>query len=1309
MSKNQIAFRLAVASKPGRFVVMCVFLGFVLTSLTLPTAAQSVYSQAYTFSTLAGSSSTGTADGVGSNARFDQPTGIAVDQFGNLYVADTYNQTIRKTTAAGVVSTIAGFAGSAGSADGAGSAARFYFPHGMAVDNQGNVYVSDAGNHTIRRLQPVDTNWLTTTIAGQAGNPGGTDATGTNAQFNSPAGIAVDGAGNLYVADAGNATIREISPTGGNWVVTTISGQAGNPGVAYGVGTNAQYELPYGIAVDNSGNLFVADQDANLIQEITLVGNQWVSANVAGGTEGYLDATGSSAEFYFPDSIAVDATGNLYVAEYFNETIRKITLTGSDWVVTTLAGNNQCFSCSSDGTGTNANFQSPSAVTVDAQGDVFAADRYNNTIRRVTSGGVVSTLAGEPATFGGADGTGTAAQFFDPDAVAVDTNGNIYVADRQNRTIRKVTPAGVVSTVAGLAGNYGEADGTGSYARFSSPMGVAVDTAGNVYVTDFVSLGGGSTIRKITPGGVVTTIETGLLEPTGIAADGLGNLFFTDQSLRAVYELSPVGASWNLTYLTGQIYQPTGIAVDRAGNIYVADPGTSSIQAISFVGGRWMASVIAGGASAGSADGAGTNAQFEFPFGLAVDSAGNLYVSDYGTETIRKITPVGTNWIVSTIGGLTGQGGGTDGLGRAARFYDPDGVAVDASGIVYVADSYNNSIRKGVFSQFTPSVQIPFTPPTATGQLVVTLLPPEANGQWRFPWELAWRNSGTAATNLVAGVYPVEFRDTPGYVSIPPSNSVNVTAEITLLTNYYYPTVTTTDTNIDSSLTVNIQPSLLAGAGWRLLGDTNSFYPPGYTTNLLGGTYLVEFATVAGFATPGTLSVQVAPGAPTVVSTTYSLAQSPPAGVNLPAPVLSANIGDLANYPYGFNGQLQTDVGYGSGVAVQTNIVLTAAHLVFADQTLSYVNDAWWFYQEEAGVFTPEPISARGWYVLSGYAAQRTNDQLGGLGPDQSSPQSRNFDVAALYFESQVANGGYGGWLPSDDTPNPWLTGTAEKLLVGYPVDGSGFGIANIVNGEMYEIGPQPYPLSIAPDPVNDQQVYTASWFLSYPGNSGGPLYVQLNGYYYPAGVYLGTLFNGIVPYASAVRAIDSNVVSLITLAAALGDGGSNYLGGGVITIIPSRNTSRSNPGYLILQLGPPAAVQVGAAWKLTNQSDAFYSTANPSVQEVTSTNSLTLQFRSVAGWNLPTNRSVTVTPGLIVTNLAFYTVTNPLLRADAINGLVLNGTANTTYQIQTNCTLCPDTWFPFKTNVLNSSGSALITNRPAPGFYRALWLSNSP
>ena len=193
------------------------------------------------------------------------------------------------------------------------------------------------------------------------------------------------------------------------------------------------------------------------------------------------------------------------------------------------------------------------------------------------------------------------------------------------------------------------------------------------------------------------------------------------------------------------------------------------------------------------------------------------------------------------------------------------------------------------------------------------------------------------------------------------------------------------------------------------------------------------------------------------------------------------------------------------------------------------------------------------------------------------------------------------------------------------------------------------------------------------------------------------------------MRAIDSAVVNLITNAATLGDSGTNYSGGGVITIIPSQAVSLSNPGYLILQLGPPSAVQAGAAWKLANQPASYYSTANPSLQEVTTTNAVQVQFKPIPGWNLPANVSVTVSPSVILTNFANYTVTNPLLALDLANGLRLSGTTNTTYQIQSNSSLTGGAWIPFLTNTLASPGINLITNKPAPGFYRALWLTNSP
>ena len=346
-----------------------------------------------------------------------------------------------------------------------------------------------------------------------------------------------------------------------------------------------------------------------------------------------------------------------------------------------------------------------------------------------------------------------------------------------------------------------------------------------------------------------------------------------------------------------------------------------------------------------------------------------------------------------------------------------------------------------------------------------------------------------------------------------------------------------------------------------------------------------------------------------------------------------------------------------------------------------------------------------GWYVLSGYAAQRTNDlTLGGYQPDQSSPQSRDLDVAALYFLTDSARTGFAGYISSDAVPNPFLTGSGPKTLTGYPVDGSMFGQV-VLPGVMYAT-----PLDNSAFVQTNDQVYAAPWLLSYPGNSGGPLFVLYtnNGCYYPAAVYLGTLFSNSAPMATVVRAIDSNVVNLMTLAAESSDSGTNNSGGGVITIIPSQATSLNNPAYLILQLGPAAAVQAGAAWELASQPANYYSTANPSLQEITSTSALSVQFKPIPGWNLPTNRSVTVVPGVILTNVANYTVTNPLLTLDLVNGLRISGTSNTAYKILSNSTLT-GTWTPFKTNTLTNFGFNSITNHPRPGFYRALWLTNAP
>ncbi len=330
-------------------------------------------------------------------------------------------------------------------------------------------YVTDAINTPTAGTCPPGV----ITMAG-SGVYGFADGTGTAAKFSSPAGVAVDSSGTVYVADSGDNRIRKITAAG---VVTTLAG-SGVAGFADGTGTSAQFNRPYGVAVDSSGTLYVADEYNNRIRKITSAG---VVTTLAGsGTAGYADGTGTSAQFYYPYGAAVDSSGNVYVSDGANNRIRKITSSG---VVTTLAGSG--VGGFADGTGTSAQFSTPLGVAVDSSGNIYVGDYGNNRIRKITSSGVVTTLAGSGVA-GFADGTGTSAQFNFPAGVVVDSSGNVYVGDTKNQRVRKITSSGVVTTLAG-SGVYGFADGTGTSAQFEGPDGVAVDSSGAVYVGDYAN------------------------------------------------------------------------------------------------------------------------------------------------------------------------------------------------------------------------------------------------------------------------------------------------------------------------------------------------------------------------------------------------------------------------------------------------------------------------------------------------------------------------------------------------------------------------------------------------------------------------------------------------------------------------------------------------------------------------------------------------------------------------------------------------------------------------------------------------------
>jgi sugar lactone lactonase YvrE len=418
--------------------------------------------------------------------------------------------------------------------------------------------------------------------------------------------VAVDGAGNVYVSDSNDSSIRKITPAG---VVSTIAGPT------------TPISNPYGIALDGAGNVYYASNCA--IWKMAPAGTV---ATFAGSSCGSADGAGAAAQFDFPHGVALDAAGNVYVPDYHNNTIRKVTPAA---VVTTLAGSTGLKGNSPAG----ARFELPHGVAVDAPGNLYVADTYDSVIRKITPTGTFTTLAGHENSPGNEDGTGTLAQFNYPQGVAADGIGNVYVADTQNHTIRKITPMGVVSTFAGSPGSSGTADGTGTAARFNQPLGVGVDAVGNVYVADWNN----SAIRKITPAQVVTTI--------------------------AGFEL------------------PMGVAVDGGGTVYVADTWHQTIKRIDPAG---LVTTLAGSLNAaGGVDGTGADARFNFPKGVAVDGAGNVYVADTDNNSIRRITPAG---VVSTIVGVLGLpvSGIVPGP-LPALLAQPQGLVVDPStGVLYI-------------------------------------------------------------------------------------------------------------------------------------------------------------------------------------------------------------------------------------------------------------------------------------------------------------------------------------------------------------------------------------------------------------------------------------------------------------------------------------------------------------------------------------------------------------------------------------------------------------------------------------------------
>ncbi len=750
-------------------------------------ASWTVPAQTYTISTFAGG---GLPVNIpGPSASLYGPRSVAVDKAGNVFFVDG-NTVLRMDATTGILTLVAGNGTPGFSGDNGPATSAQLDPSGVAVDSAGNLYVADSGNNRVRKVS----NGVITTVAGN-GAPGfgGDNGPATTARLAGPSGVAVDSADNLYIADDFNARVRKVS----NGVITTVAGNG-----TYGFGgdngpaISAQLHDPVGVAVDSAGNLYIADFDNHRVRKVS----NGVITTVAGGGSSLGDnGPATSARLNFPYGVAVDSVGNLYIADSENWRARKV----SNGVITTVAGNGTQGFSGDNGPATSAQLFIPSGVAVDSVGNLYIADTGNNRVRKV-SNGVITTAAGNGTQgFIGDNGLATSAQLYVPSGVAVDSAGNLYIADIGNNRVRKVSN-GVITTAAGDgARGFGGDNGLATGAQLFNPFGVAVDSAGNLYIAD----SGNNRVRKVS-NGVITTVA-------GNGAPGFGG------------DNGPATSA--------QLDDPSGVAVDSAGNLYVADSGNNRVRKVS----NGVITTVAGNGAPGFGGDSGpaTSAQLDDPSGVAVDSAGNLYVADSKNNRARKVS----NAVITTVG---------------FGFDYPPGVAVDPTGNVYIADTFNNRIRL-----LTPNAVCSYavTPTSLSasasgGSLTVTVQTP-AGCTWAIPglpnWVTTAAPYGVGSATVTLAVQP---------------NSSGATRSANL-------TIAGTQIGISqqAACTYSINPggqalataggsgtiAVAAGAGcsWSASSSASWVTFTGTTSGTSNGTVSYQVAANTGAARSGTITV----------------------------------------------------------------------------------------------------------------------------------------------------------------------------------------------------------------------------------------------------------------------------------------------------------------------------------------------------------------------------------------------------------------------------------------------------------------------
>jgi gliding motility-associated-like protein len=681
-------------------------------------------------------------------SQLQYPSDVAVDANGNIYITDGYR--VRKINAAdGKISTVAGNGSMGSGGDGGLATAAQLSAGGVAVDSKGNIFIADGAADCIRKVNAADGKISTVAgsrIRGYAGDGG----LATACQLYLPRDVAVDGAGNLYIADMYNSRVRKVNAADGK-----ISTVAGNGTWGYsgdgGAATAAQLSLVFSVAVDTDGNLYISDNANYCIRKVnaadgkisTLTGNPTLGYPFFSG-EGGLATAASIGE---PWGLNVDAAGNVYFADVNNDsysfTIRTIRKT--DGTIHTVAGSGNGIAFAGDGgPALSAKLYQATSVAVDRTGNLFITDAGNARLRKVNAlDQVISTVAGTgtnntvgPRAPVGDLGPATLARFNNPTGMVVDRDGTMYVLDNGNNCLRKLSVDGVITTVAGNGSRGFSGDGgPASAARFSigsstpASGGIAIDKAGNIYITDQEN----NRIRRINKadGIINTVVGNGVYGddgdggpalaasincyPTAIALDSKGNIYIATGNNR-IRKVNIADGTINAVVGTGDYYWDetdkgdggvalsaklggvTCMAFDASDNLYIGD-GVSVRKVNATTN---IITTIAGNGVPGSSgdNGPATAASLNTPKGLVIDVNGNLFIADYdmyysGTDyknhIIRKINLA--SGIITTVAGVSRGFSGDGGLATAAKLQNPTGLAMDANGILYIADQGNNRIR----------------------------------------------------------------------------------------------------------------------------------------------------------------------------------------------------------------------------------------------------------------------------------------------------------------------------------------------------------------------------------------------------------------------------------------------------------------------------------------------------------------------------------------------------------------------------------------------------------------------------------------